>query len=154
MGATNQPSAHIAIATSCVSTMAHNRGAAGNGGMKNPRWVRVTNSRRVPNRPKNIGRFRSDGDDPEGADSKDRRNAISEDRRSSLPLFSIPPHKGDRIQFIPVLPSSAIVFATEPSCLSWLHLLRSWSLRSTWSGSICNRTQCGGLYCGVPCDTR
>src|SRR5271170_1176075 len=115
MGATNQPSAHIAIATSCVSTMAHNRGAAGNGGMKNPRWVRVTNSRRVPNRPKNIGRFRSDGDDPEGADSKDRRNAISEDRRSSLPRFSIPPHKGDRIQFIPVLPSSAIVFATEPA---------------------------------------
>ena len=41
-------------------------------------------------------------------------DAISEDRRSSLPLFSIPPHKGDRIQFIPVLPSSAIVFATEP----------------------------------------
>ena len=28
---------------------------------------------RVPNRPKNIGRFRSDGDDPERADSKDRR---------------------------------------------------------------------------------
>jgi hypothetical protein len=24
-------------------------------------------TRRVPNRPKNIGRFRSDGDDPEGA---------------------------------------------------------------------------------------
>ena len=41
-------------------------------------------------------------------------DAISEDRRSSLPLFSIPPHKGDQIQFIPVLPSSAIVFATEP----------------------------------------
>src|SRR3984885_11825017 len=41
-------------------------------------------------------------------------DAISEDRRSSLPLFSIPPHKGDRIQFIPVLPSSEIVFATEP----------------------------------------
>src|ERR1700689_4484151 len=41
-------------------------------------------------------------------------DAISEDRRSSLPLFSIPPHKGDRIQFIPGLPSSAIVFATEP----------------------------------------
>src|ERR1700689_2463934 len=44
-------------------------------------------------------------------------DAISEDRRSSLPLFSIPPHKGDRIQFIPGLPSSAIVFATEPADL-------------------------------------
>ena len=76
-----------------------------------PTWARL---RRVPNRPKNIGRFRSDGDDPEGADSRDSADAISEDRRSSLPLFSIPPHKGDRIQFIPVLPSSAIVFATEP----------------------------------------
>ena len=42
-------------------------------------------------------------------------DAISEDRRSSLPLCSIPPHKGDRIQFIPVLPTSAIVFATEPA---------------------------------------
>ena len=35
-----------------------------------PTWARL---RRVPNGPKYIGRFRSDGDDPEGADSKDRR---------------------------------------------------------------------------------
>jgi D-lactate dehydrogenase, membrane binding len=46
----------------------------------------------------------------------------SKDRRTRYPRtgdlhyrFSIPPHKGDRIQFIPVLPSSAILFATEPT---------------------------------------
>ena len=35
-----------------------------------------------------------------GRDSKDRRT-ISEDRRSSLPLFSLPPQKGDRIGLSP-----------------------------------------------------
>jgi hypothetical protein len=40
------------------------------------RWIRLRPGLGFggfPNRPKNIGRFRSDGDDPEGADSKDRR---------------------------------------------------------------------------------
>ena len=45
---TSQPNPHIRIATIWVSRIATNNGAAGNGGRKNQRSVRVMNSSRWP----------------------------------------------------------------------------------------------------------
>ena len=46
MAGTSKPNPHISTATSCVRTIAKNSEAAGNGGRKNQRSVRVMNSNR------------------------------------------------------------------------------------------------------------
>src|ERR1700675_1026330 len=87
-----------------------------------PTWARL---RRVPKRPKNIGRVRSDGDDPEGADSKDRRTRYP--RTGDLHYRSF------RYRRIKEIGSSL-----SPSS----HLLRS-SLQQSPPGNMALLVECG-----------